>query len=280
MTHPTPLSEDLTLVLGGTGKTGRRVAQQLKARGRPVRIGSRSASVPFDWEDRSTWAAALAGVRSVYVSYQPDLAVPSALATVQAFFAQAVSAGVTQVVLLSGRGEVEAEQAEQALRETNVDWTILRASWFMQNFSEGHFLDALLAGELAVPVSTVAEPFVDVDDIADIAVEALTGTKHSRRLYELTGPRSLSFAEAVGEIARATGREIHSASVSPEDYRAALEAATLPAEAVDLVLYLFATVLDGRNVKPADGVQQALGRAPRSFSDYVARTAASGVWNP
>jgi uncharacterized protein YbjT (DUF2867 family) len=280
MTNPSSLSDNLTLVLGATGKTGRRVAEQLQALGRPVRMGSRSAAIPFDWEQPRTWAAALAGVRSVYVSYQPDLAVPSALATVQAFFAQAVAAGVKQMVLLSGRGEVEAEQAEAALRETGVDWTILRASWFMQNFSEGHFLDAVLAGELAVPVSTVVEPFVDVDDIADIAVAALTNKGHSRRRYELTGAQSLSFAEAVGEIARATGRHIRFVSVSPEDYRAALQQAGLPDDVIALVLYLFTTVLDGRNVKPADGVQQALGRAPRSFADYVARTAATGVWNP
>lgn len=280
MTNFDTLPDNLTLVLGATGKTGRRVAEQLKALGRPVRPGSRSAPIPFDWDDRSTWAAALAGVRSVYVSYQPDLAVPTALATVQAFFAEAVAAGVKQMVLLSGRGEVEAEQAEAALRDTGVDWTILRASWFMQNFSEGHFLDAILSGELAVPVDAVVEPFVDVDDIADIAVAALTNGGHSRRRYELTGPRSISFAEAVGEIGRATGRDIRFASVSPEQYRAALEGAGVPGEVIALVLYLFATVLDGRNVKPCDGVQQALGRAPRSFSDYVARTAASGVWNP
>jgi uncharacterized membrane protein len=168
-------------------------------------------------------------------------------------------------VLLSGRGEVEAEQAEQALQATSVDWTILRSSWFCQNFSEGFFLDPILAGEFALPVGSVAEPFVDVDDIADIAFAALTDPAHSRQLYEITGPRALSFADAISEIASATGREIKFIPVSADDYRAELVRQGVPNDYIDLVLYLFATVLDGRNTPLADGVQRALGRPPRDF---------------
>ena len=269
----------LTLVTGGTGKTGRRVADRLRAMNRPVRIGSRSAEPSFDWDDRSTWGPALQGVQSVYVTFQPDLAVPRALAIVRAFFAEAVGRGVKKLSLLSGRGEIEAEHAEQALQQLDVDWTILRASWFAQNFSENYFLDSILAGEVALPMGEVPEPFVDVDDIAEIAVAALTEAGHSRQLYELTGPRALTFAEAVGEIASATGRTIRCVDVPHAAYRATLEQAQLPAETIDLVLYLFTTVLDGRNTPVTDGVQRALGRAPRDFSDYVRRTAATGVWS-
>ncbi|MFJ7281718.1 NmrA family transcriptional regulator [Pseudomonas sp. NPDC099000] len=266
------------LVLGATGKTGRRITQHLKAAGRPVRLGSREANPPFDWEVRTTWDAVLDGVHAVYISYQPDLAVPGALDTVQAFTDLAVNSGVGKLVLLSGRGEVEAEQAERVIQNSGVDWTILRASWFFQNFSEAHFLEPILEGELALPVGYIAEPFVDVEDIAEIAVKALTQPGHSRQLYELTGPRALTFAEAVNEIAQGTGREIRFAAVPSQDYRQALEQAQLPAELIDLVLYLFTTVLDGRNTPLADGVQRALGRPARDFSDYVRRTAASGVW--
>ena len=268
----------LTLVLGGHGKTGRRVADRLRALGRPVRIGSRSATPSFDWDDRSTWGPALSGVSSAYVTFQPDLAVPRALGIVRAFFAQALQSGVKKLVLLSGRGEVEAEHAEQALQATDADWTILRATWFSQNFSEGLFLDSIMAGEIALPMRPVPEPFVDADDIAEIAVAALTSSAHSRRLYELTGPRALTFAEAVAEIARATGREIRCGAVPPDAYRASLAEAGLSAEEIDLVLYLFTTVLDGRNTPVTDGVQRALGRAPRDFADYARRTAATGVW--
>jgi uncharacterized protein YbjT (DUF2867 family) len=272
------LKDDVILVLGGTGKTGRRVADLLRQAGKPVRIGSRTAEPRFDWENRATWRPALQGVKAAYVAYQPDLAAPGALEVVDAFFRQAVECGVEKLVLLSGRGEVEAEQAEQALQATGVDWTILRASWFFQNFSEGFFVDAIAAGEVALPSGPAAEPFVDVDDIAEIAFAALTQSVHSRKLYEITGPRAFTFAEAIGEIAQATGRDIRFIAAPPTEFRAQLVASGVPAAEADLVIYLFATVLDGRNTPLADGVQRALGRPPRDFSDYVRRTAATGVW--
>jgi uncharacterized protein YbjT (DUF2867 family) len=277
MTHEN-WSNGITLVIGGTGKTGRRVADRLVKAGRHVRIGSRGANPPFDWEKRDSWGQALQGVKAAYVTYQPDLAVPGALETVHAFFTQAIASGVEKLVLLSGRGEVEAEQAEQALQKTSVDWTILRSSWFCQNFSESFFLDPILDGEVALPVGAIAEPFVDVDDIADIAFAALTDPQHSRQLYEITGPRALTFAEAISAIAQATGREITFISVSADDYRAELVRQGVPDDYIELVLYLFATVLDGRNTPLADGVQRALGRPPCDFSDYVRQMAATGVW--
>ncbi|ATQ40973.1 NAD(P)H-binding protein [Caulobacter mirabilis] len=266
------------LVTGATGKTGVRIVARLRAAGRPVRIGSRRASPAFDWEDRSTWAEALDGVSAAYVAFQPDLAAPGALETVTAFFAQAVDSGVRRLVLLSGRGEVEAEQAEEALKASGADWTILRASWFSQNFSEADFLDAVLSGEVALPVGPIPEPFIDVEDIADVAFAALTEPGHSGRLYVLTGPRALTFEDATREIAAATGRDIRFVSVPAEVYRAALVELEQPPEVVDLVLYLLTTILDGRNTSTADGVQQALGRPAGDFSDYVRRTAATGVW--
>ena len=271
-------NQELTLVLGGTGKTGRRVVERIQKLGLPVRIGSRSTQPGFDWEDRQTWQPSLEGVTKAYVTYHPDLCVPGAVETVRSFFRQAADAGVKKLVLLSGRGEIEAEQAEQALQACAVDWTILRCSFFSQNFSENFFLDHILTGEVALPVGAVPEPFVDVEDIADVAVAALTQPGHSRQLYELTGPRPLTFADAIGEIARATGRNIRYLSIAPEEYRAALVQAQVPDVVIELVLYLFGTVLDGRNTPVADGVQRALGRAPRDFSDYVKSTAGTGVW--
>ncbi|MGE8186230.1 NAD(P)H-binding protein [Pseudomonas sp. NPDC086278] len=266
------------LVLGATGKTGSRIVQRLEAAGLPVRHGSRGANPSFDWEDRSTWRAVLQGIDAVYISYQPDLAVPGALETIQAFTDLAVKRGVGKLVLLSGRGEVEAEQAERVIQNSGVDWTILRSSWFCQNFSEAHFLEPILQGELVLPVGDIAEPFVDVEDIAEIAVEALTKPGHAGQFYEVTGPRALTFAQAVAEIAHGTQRPIGFMGVPPAVYRQALEDEHIPGEFIDLVLYLFTTVLDGRNTPIADGVQRALGRPPRDFTDYVRRTAQTGVW--
>lgn len=278
----TPLSprEPHVLVLGAHGKTGRRVLQRLQAQGVPVRAGSRSATPPFDWEQPATWAAALSGCDRAYVSFQPDLAVPGALATVTAFFAEARRAGVQHLVLLSGRGEVEAEQAEQALKDAGLPWTVLRASWFMQNFSESFFQAPLAqGGVLALPVGAVAEPFVDVDDIAEVAVAALTQPgRHQGRLHELTGPEPLSFAEAVAAIGTASGRPMQYQALPIEAYRREALAAGVPAEVLELALYLFTTVLDGRNSAPTDGVQQALGRPAHRFADYARAAAAQGAW--
>lgn len=268
-----------TLVLGGTGKTGRRVAKRLAAWGLPVRIGSRSAAPAFDWNDQSTWQAALDGARAAYVTYFPDLAVPGAVDTVGAFVAQALEQDVTRLVLLSGRGEEEAQRAEQVLQASDADWTIVRCSWFSQNFSENYLHEPLLAGEVVLPAGDVPEPFVDADDIADVAVAALTENGHSGKLYELTGPRLLTFEQAIGEISEATGREIRYIPVSVDEYAAILAEHDVPADFEWLLTYLFREVLDGRNAQLADGVQQALGREPRDFADYARVAAASGVWS-
>ena len=267
------------LVLGANGKTGRRVAQRLRAQGRDVRACARSTQPRFDWNDRATWSAALAGVKRAYVTYQPDLAIPGALDTVSAFFDVALTAGTERIVLLSGRGEEEAQAAEAALQRSGASWTILRCSWFMQNFSEAFLLDRVREGTLALPVGDIAEPFVDAEDIADAAVAALTQPGHENRLYELTGPRAISFAEALACIAQASRRELHLAPVPPDAFRAGLLEAGVSKPETDLILYLFTTVLDGRNEKPADGVRLALNREARSFEDYAKRTAASGVWD-
>ena len=276
MTHT---QTQTTLVLGGTGKTGRRVAQRLTALGRPVRVGSRSGRPRFDWQDQATWAPALDDVAAVYVSYYPDISIPDAVEAVGSFAELAVRSDVRRLVLLSGRGEPGAELAEQAARGSGAELTILRSAWFAQNFSEDYLLGPVLAGEVALPAGDTPEPFVDADDIADVAVAALTQDGHAGQVYELTGSRLLTFAEATGEVAKATGRQIRYLSVPIDEYAAAAAAQGVPAEAVELLSYLFSEVLDGRNARIADGVRRALGREPRDFTGYARRTAASGVWD-
>ena len=273
MTHEKPI-----LVLGSTGKTGRRVVERLTARGIPTRMGVRSGEPPFDWDDPDTWAPVLQGVGSVYVQHYLD-ALPGAAEILGSFAELAVGHGIPRLVHLSGRGEPEAELAAQAVRDMGAEVTTLRSTWFSQNFSESYFLDGLLAGELALPAGKTPEPFVDAEDIADVAVAALTEDGHVGESYELTGPRLLTFTDAVGEIAQATGREIRYVPVSIEDFAAGLDE-QVPGEWIVLLVYLFQEVLDGRNAHLADGVQRALGREPRDFADYARDTAATGVWNP
>jgi uncharacterized protein YbjT (DUF2867 family) len=266
-----------TLVLGGTGKTGRRVVDRLGARGLPVRVGSRAGQPPFDWTDPSTWTPVLQDVRAAYIPY-PDLVLPEATEATRAFAEHAIDHGVDRLVLLTGRGEDEAQRAERELLDTGADVTIVRCAWFMQIFSEDFLLDAIQSGEVVLPAGDgELDPFVDADDIADVAVAALTEPGHAGQVHELTSPRLHSFPEVVAEIAKASGRDIAYVPIPVEDYAAGAAEHGVPAEIVEFLTYLFRDVL-GNNAYVTDTVQRVLGRPPRDFTDYATRTAATGIW--
>lgn len=272
-------SEGLTLVLGGTGKSGRRIVQRLESRGVPTRVASRSAIPAFDWSDPGSWDGVLEGVTAAYISYAPDLAIPGATDAVRAFVDRAVAHGVKRLVLLSGRGEEEAQRCERIVQDAGIEWTIVRASWFDQNFSEGEFLGMVLDGAITLPAGGVPEPFIDVDDIADVAVAALSEDGHVGQIYEVTGPRLLTFTEVAEEIARASGREIQYIKIPRKDFAAGIADSGAPGDIAWLLDYLFSTVLDGRNARVCNGVQRALNREPKDFAEYARQIAESGVWN-
>lgn len=271
-------TKPLTLVLGATGKTGSRVAARLQAKGFPVRAGSRSASPSFDWHQPQTWAAALEGVDQAYITFYPDLAIPGAHDAISAFVDAAVSSGVKRLVLLSGRGEDAARACERLVQSSGVEHTIVRASFFAQNFSEGPFAGAIAGGVFAMPTHGAREPFIDVDDIADVVTAALTEPGHNGELYEVTGPRLLDFPTVIAEINAATGKDVKFLEVPQAAYKAGLINAGLPDDYASFLTELFSTVLDGRNEYTTDGVQRALGREPKDFSAFVRETVASGAW--
>ncbi|MEM9837588.1 MAG: NAD(P)H-binding protein [Pseudomonadota bacterium] len=271
-------AKPLTLIIGGTGKTGRRVADRLSAMGKDVRIGSRSAVPGFDWDNEASWDAALEGVSAVYITYSPDLAFPGATDAIQAFVTKAKKAGVKRVVLLSGRGEEEAQASERTVQASGMEWTIVRSSWFNQNFSEGAFVEVVLNGAITLPAGDTPEPFVDVDDIADVAVAALTEDHHAGEIYEVTGPRLMTLADVAADISEAIGREVRYVDVPHEGFMAEIEASGAPKEVAWMLDYLFATVLDGRNASLTDGVTRALGRPPKDFAAFARDVALSGVW--
>ncbi|MEB3359007.1 MAG: NAD(P)H-binding protein [Synechococcales bacterium] len=268
----------LTLVLGGTGKTGRRIAAALETKGVPTRIGSRSATPAFDWHHEAGWDACLKDVEAVYINYAPDLAMPGATDAIQALVDRARGHGVKRLVLLSGRGEAEAQACERIVQESGVEWTIVRASWFNQNFSEGAFLDMVMAGQSTLPAGDTPEPFGDVDDIAEVAVVALTEPGHAGEVYEVTGPRLMTFADVAAELSKATGREIVYIPVPHDAFVDGVKASGAPKEVVWMLDYLFNTVLDGRNAHLTDGIQRALGRPPKDFAEYAKAVADTGLW--
>lgn len=268
-----------TLVTQASGKTGRRVADRLEALQQDVRRGSRASQPRFDWDDLDSWAPALDGIDQVYLTYYPDLAFPGADTAIEAFTRLARSAGVRRVVLLSGRNEPAAQACEQIVVRAGMAYTLIRASFFAQNFSEGIFVEPLReAGVLPFPAGNVREAFVDVNDIADIAVAALTSDAHDGKLYEVSGPKLLTFAEAVQILGEAAGRPLSYEAVSLETYRGMMVEAGLPAAVADEYVKLFAMITDGRNASLTDGVQLALGRPARSFHSFARAAAQTGVF--
>ncbi len=268
------------LILGGTGKTGRRVAEKLKFLGYSnIRIGSRKESPAFDWENQDTWLDALEGIETVYITFQPDLAIPSAVETIKKFTSLATNNGITKMILLSGRGEKEAQVCEKIVMSTAINWTIVRASWFNQNFSESVFLEPILNGFVALPRAEAFEPFTDADDIADVVVEAIINDKHKGQIYELTGPRLLTFPQVIEEISKATGRNIEFQSLTLDENVKLLKEYKLPDDYIWLVNYLFTEVLDGRNASVTNDIEKVLGRKAKDFIEFVKETALTGIWD-
>ncbi|MEU7087420.1 NmrA family NAD(P)-binding protein [Streptomyces achromogenes] len=279
------MTEHLILITGGTGKVGSRAVAQLRAKGVPVRVGSRSGEPRFDWTDRTTWDAALDGVKKVFI-------VPhDGLLLTRPFVARAKELGVERVVLLSGRGVDVPGYAgedsvagkthidgEDAVRTCGLEWTIVRPAWFAQNFSEGFFRDAIMAGELRLPAGDGAASFVDAEDIAAVAVAALTEDTHAGRTYELSGPSAVAIDEAVALISGATGRTVRYVPLSSEDFVAELVTEGWPKADAEDFADAVGPIRRGMDSHLSDGVRSALGREPRSFAQFVADATAAGAW--
>jgi len=273
-------TSDPIVIIGGNGKTGARVNARLQSLGYSTRPVSRSTTPAFDWDNPETWRAVLKGTRAAYVTYQPDLAVPRAESAIKAFVKMAIENGLEHVVLLSGRGEEGAQRAEEILKASGISWNIVRASWFFQNFSESFMLEGILAGELVLPAGATVEPFIDADDIADVVVATLTEPGHRDKVYEVTGPRALTFAQCVEGISAALGRPVTYTSIPVDQFMDALKEEGVPEEMQWLLHELFTVVFDGRNSEVMPGVQEALGRPAKDFKTYVQNTVESGVWSP
>ncbi len=272
---------DMTIVVtGATGRTGRRVAEAARAAGAKVRAASRATG--FDWRSRATWADVLRGADAAYLAYPTDVGDPEAAEAVGALAREAARLGVRRLALLSARGEDRARPTEEALAGAGAEWTVVRAAWFAQNFSEGPLARELRQrGALEFPAGEVGEPFVDVRDVADVVVAALaSGDRYAGRVLEVSGPRLLTFGEAVAEIAKATGRALTYRYVPPREYGANLAGFGVPEQEAAFLVELFGTLLDGRNARLSDGVREVLGREPRDFGRFVREGAGAGVWGP
>ena len=268
------------LVIGGTGKTGRRVVENLTERGHNVRIGTRQNNPKFDWDDPSTFAPALKGMDRAYIVFYPDLAVPGAKEAIAALTEAALKEGLEKVVLLSGKGETEAEACEEIVANSGLNYTLVRASWFNQNFSQGAFADYILAGHMALPMPEASVPFVDTTDIADVVTEVLLDDTYNGETITVTGPKKITFSEVAEIISGKLGRTIQYQPISMEEFKDGLTQAGVPDSFIWLLGYLFTEVLGhSENQTVSNDVERVLNRQPISFEEYAETTAASGAWN-
>jgi len=275
----TPFSAPVA-VIGATGKTGRRVAARLESRGIAARRLSRTSATPFLWEDEGTWEAALGASSAAYVTFHPDLAVPGSADVVAALAKRARDLGVTRMVLLSGRGESGAREAEEALMAELPGSAVVRCAWFMQNLSEGLLRDAVLSGTIGLPgPGRAVEPFLDVDDLAAVAVAALTEPGHDGLVHELTGPDPISLDEAAATLSDAIGQRVTYEQVAVDAFADSLTGLGVPREEGMWLGELFQGVLDGRNAHATDGVERVLARPATTFAVWADRAAAQGSWD-
>ncbi|MDD7885871.1 NmrA family NAD(P)-binding protein [Flavivirga sp. 57AJ16] len=268
------------LVIGGTGKTGHRVVEQLQNKGIEPRIGSRNSSPSFDWDNKDTWVDALNGIEKMYVTYYPDLAVPGAKEAIESLTYLAIELGVNKMVLLSGKGETEAEACEKIVMDSGINYTIVRASWFNQNWSESFFLDPILSGEVALPMSDVLIPFVDANDIAEVAATVLIDDAYNGEIIEVTGPELITFKDIVNIISKTSKRNLNFYDITLEQYINGMKQMQIPNDVVWLIEYLFSHVLTNpKNQLVVNDIERVLGRKAKTFSEYAQKTSETGIWN-
>ncbi len=265
------------LITGATGKTGSRIMARLRSAGYDARSGSRKAVTPFDWDDPGTWKRALRGMSAVYVNYHPDFAFPGAIENLTKFTRVAKTCGVKRLVMLTGRGEHHAQRGEKVIANSGLEYTIVRSAWFAQNFTEGSLRGPVMDGVLPMPGGDIEEPIIDIDDLADVIVAALTVSGHAGQVYDCTGPRLLSFAEVADILSGAMGRRVNYLPITFEDFHTELEA-TSGALFAELVSAIARETFDGRNAKLGDGVMRAIGRPPRDFAEFAQAAAGAGKW--
>ncbi|WP_420574102.1 SDR family oxidoreductase [Kordia sp.] len=268
------------LVIGGTGKTGRRVVEQLKKKGIEPRIGSRKATPSFDWDHKDTWVDALNGIEKMYITYYPDLAVPGAKEAIESLTYLAKELGVKKMVLLSGKGETEAEACEEIVMNSGINYTIVRASWFNQNWSESFFLEPILSGEVALPMSDVLIPFVDVNDIAEVAATVLLDDSYNGEIIEVTGPELITFKDIIHIISKTSSRSLNFHDITLQQYVEGMKQMQIPDDVVWLIEYLFSHVLTNpKNQQVVNDIERVLGRKAKTFLEYAQETAKTGIWN-
>jgi len=281
----TPAMSDRVLVTGGTGKTGRLVAEQLAVRGVDARAATRHPAsadqVRFDWDDATTYGPALDGVTSVYLVAPTDRT--EQLPVMRPFLDQAVARVPGRLVLLSASslaeggpmmGEVHAWIHAHAPR-----WTVLRPSWFMQNFTTQH-LPSIINEECVYSATRDGRvPFIDTADIAAVAVEALTNPTLASDDHVLTGPEALTYDEVAKAITDASGRPVRHRRLSVEELAARYAGFGIPHHYASMLAGMDEAIANGTEDRTTMEVPQIIGRPANDLANFLAsqRTNLGGV---
>ena len=261
------------LLLGGTGKVGRRLAERLEAQGHTARAVGRNSTPRFDWRDESTWAPALDGVDGVFIVGPGSASDWST--RLEHFLATAAEQRVRHAMLLSARGveflpDGAVARAEAALRRGPLAWTIVRPTHFAQNFTEAMFVPGD-DGAFFAPVADGREPFIDVNDIADVAAVALTDEGYDGRILELSGPRAIDFDEAARILSEVSGRAISYVSESDVAHIARLRGQGLPEGYIEWRMAMLRGIASGADAYLSSDVEAVLGRSATSFEEWARR---------
>lgn len=275
------------LVTGATGKTGSRVVDLLRARGLTARAATRTPQIPgqirFDWTDPDSFAPALDGVRAVYMVAPTGVAEP--LAAMRPFIDRAITAGVDRLVLLSSsmieEGGPVMGTVHGYLRANAPGWSVLRPSWFMQNFSEAQHLDTIRReGRIYSATGDGRVPFIDAGDIAAVAVAALANPAFANGELILTGPATLDYDALARLISVAAGREVEHHRLSTTDLAARLGEIGIPDAFAHILAQMDAAIAGGAEDRVTGAVVDVTGRQPKTFAafaeDNVAGWAATG----
>jgi uncharacterized protein YbjT (DUF2867 family) len=273
-------ASNMALVLGGTGKTGARVAARLTGLGLPVRTAARGgADIRFDWDDPATHRDAVEGADRVYL-VAPVMRTRFA-PQVSAFLDLAEAVGVRHVTYLSAYG-MESAPSDVALRAVELDLmgrstlthSIVRPAWFMQNFSETFLMP--VDGAIVVPTGDGGEAFVDAEDIAAVAAATLADPEaHAGAEYVPTGPDVLTVSEAADIIGSVIGRAVRHVDIDRRSWVESVIASGVPAEYGEMLQILTETIASGRGSRPNCDVETVTGAPPGNFTDFARRTAAA-----
>ncbi|OAQ39801.1 hypothetical protein A5893_09500 [Pedobacter psychrophilus] len=274
------------LITGATGTIGKAVVKHLKAKNASFLIASRNPEeaaekfgsdinvVKFEFEDISTFENAVDGVSKVFLLGPPlryDLA-----DVLMPFLDFLKAKNILEVVYISALGAEKMGDTltfhtiiEEKLKADGFDYTILKPSFFSQNFKNYEWENITQRGITYVTAGEGKVGFIDVDDIGLVASTVLTSTGHSKKIYELTGPELLSYQDAATLLSEVTGKQIVYPNPSIEEYTKALKAAGAPDFIAPYMTSVYSLISDHKVNFLTNNVETITGKKPSLLRDVL-----------